>query len=109
MNIAVSPGLAPSVCSAGPMITQEMMNDAVTGTAMPSTAMAIAENTAVSTSTAVGSVASACAARTSRSASVWPSPVFTMTEVMMPAAAHTEATGSTARMPVASARYRSPA
>ena len=86
------------------MITHEMMNDAVTGTARPRTAIETAANSAVRISTAVGSVASARAAATSRSARLWPSPVLTMTEVMIPAAAQTEATGSTARIPTASAR-----
>ena len=66
--MAASGGLTPRVCRAGPMITHEMMNDAVTGTARPSTAIATAANSAVRISTAVGSVASARAAATSRSA-----------------------------------------
>src|SRR3954447_10143762 len=105
MNIAVSEAEAPSVWRAGPMTTQAMMNDAVTGTARPSTAIATAANTAVRISTAVGFVTSARAAATSRPARLWPSPVLTMTEVMIPAAAQTDATGRTDRMPMARARY----
>ena len=86
------------------MITHEMMNDAVTGTARPSTAIATAAKTAVRIRTPVGFVTSVRAAATSRSARLWPSPVFTMTEVMIPAAAQTDATGSTERIPTARAR-----
>src|SRR5688500_3204618 len=101
MNIAVSGGVTPSVCRAGPMTTQAMRNDAVTGTASPSTAIATAANTAVTTSTPVGLSVMARAAPTSIEARLWPMPVLTMTDVMIPAAAHTDATGSTERTPAA--------
>ena len=104
MNIAVSAGLAPRVCRAGPMTTQAMMNDAVTGTARPSTAMVTPANTADRISTPVGFSTIARAAPTSRSARPCPRPVFTMTDVMIPAAAQTDATGSTPRTPTESAR-----
>ena len=86
------------------MMTQLMMNDAVTGTARPRTAIAIAANSAVRISTRSWLGASARAAATSRSARIWPSPVLAMTEVMMPAAAQTAITGSPERMPAGSAR-----
>ena len=105
MNIAVAGASTPSVCSAGPITTQEMMKDAVTGTASPSTRIAPAASTAVTTSTTSGLELTASPADTRMSARLCPSPVLTMTDVMMPAAAHTVTIGMTARMPAASARY----
>ncbi len=103
MNIAAAGAATPRLSSAGPMTTQLMMKHAVTGTARPRTAIAIAAKTAVSVSTAASVGDSASAAVTSRSASCCPSPVLVMVETMMPAAAQTAATGSTERTPSASA------
>jgi hypothetical protein len=103
MNIAASGRVASTSVSAGPSTTQAMMNDAVTGTARPSTLTATAANTAVSIRITVGFEASAWAASTSPEASVWPRPVLVIVEVITPAAAHTAITGSAPRMPSASA------
>ena len=106
MNIAVSGAPTPSWISAGPMITQLRMNDAVTGTARPRIRIAIAAKSAVSATSVAWLGASASAALTRESARIWPSPVLAMVEVMMPAAAHTAITGRPERMPAASAPYR---
>src|SRR5829696_5524500 len=105
MNIAVAGAGTPSPTSAGPMITQLMMNDAVTGTASPSSEIATAASTTVITSTAVSLLVIARAAVTSRLASSWPRPVLVIVETTMPAAVHTAATGSTDRTPAASDSY----
>jgi hypothetical protein len=85
------------------MITQPMMNDAVTGTASPSRHSATAANTTVTASTAVGLSEIAWAPLTSSEAICAPSPVLVVVAVITPAAAHTAATGSTPRTPAASA------
>src|SRR6266511_3217019 len=102
MNIATSAGCTPRVISAGPITTQEMMNEAVTGTARPSTLTATAANTTVSTKMTVVLLETDWAASTSELASTRPSPVLVITEVITPAAAHTAITGSAPRMPSAS-------
>ncbi len=100
MNIAAAASGTPRVMRAGPTMTQLMMNEAVTGTARPSTVTAIAAKMHVKTRTAVGFVEIACAPLTRMSEMTWPSPVFVIVETMMPAAAHTLVTGRTERMPV---------
>src|SRR5687767_3501998 len=103
MNIAVSAGSTPSVINAGPMTTHEMMNDAVTGTARPSTDTATAASTAVSISTTTGSELTTDARSTNDPASACPSPVLVIVEVTTPAAAHTAITGNAERTPTDSA------
>src|SRR5687768_4049479 len=100
MNIAVSAGSTPSVINAGPMTTHEMMNDAVTGTARPSTDTATAASTAVSMSTTAGSEVNTDARFTKDPASASPSPVLVIVDVITPAAAQTAITGNAERTPV---------
>ncbi len=85
------------------MITQPMMNDAVTGIASPSTASATAANTAVSASMSVRLSVIASTPRTSTDENCAPSPVLVVIAVIMPAAAQTATTGSTPRTPELSA------
>src|SRR5688500_764284 len=103
MNIAVSAGSTPSVINAGPMTTHEMMNDAVTGTASPSTDTATAANTAVSIRITTSDDDSAEARSTNDPASACPSPVLVIVDVITPAAAQTAITGNAERTPVDSA------
>src|ERR1700754_2890424 len=109
MNIATAGAGTSRANSAGPMTTQLMMNDAVTGTASPRIRMATAARTALRISTTVGSSVTADAESTSRSDSTWPGtvlgmdvtprPVLVMVETTWGAAAHTAATGRTERTP----------
>src|SRR5689334_14681630 len=103
MNIAVSAGSTPSVTNAGPITTHEMMNEAVTGTASPSTDTAMAASTAVSIKTTTGSEETAEARSTSDPASACPNPVLVIVDVTTPAAAHTAITGNAERTPTDSA------
>ena len=70
----------PSVCSAGPMITAAMMNDAVTGTARPSSSTVSAASTAVIARFSPD-------APTMIDDALSPSPVSVTTATMIPAAA----------------------
>jgi hypothetical protein len=81
------------------MITQPMMKLAVTGTARPRMASAMAASTVVRASTAVGLSVIARAPLTSNEASCAPRPVLVVVAVMIPAAAQTAVTGSTPRTP----------
>jgi hypothetical protein len=104
VNIARSAGATPSVSSAGPFTTHAMMNEAVTGTASPSTPTATAESSTVRISTTVALIRDRpgqfhqCVRRVRG-----PGPVFVIVEVMAPAAAHTAITGSAPRTPIDSA------
>ena len=100
MNIAAAASGTPRVMSAGPTMTQLMMNEAVTGTASPRTVTATAAKMQVRIRMTVGSFENAWAPLMRMSEMTWPSPVFVIVETMMPAAAHTLVTGRTERMPV---------
>lgn len=97
--------LTPKVSSAGAMMTAEMMNEAVTGTASPRTDTARAAKMTVTTSSTVGLSPNMPAASTMTEARFRPSPVWVTTATMMPAAAQVATTGSTDLLPSASAVY----
>ena len=80
-----------------------MMNDAVTGTARPSSVIATAAKIAVRVSTRVALSPNAAAPSTMIPASPSPRPVSVVTPTMTPAAAQVAATGSTPRAPLDSA------
>src|SRR3954471_22992158 len=103
MNMYASGWVTPSCTNAGAMITAAMMNEAVTGTARPRTSTANADRITVQMSTAVWLSVNAFAAPTMISARFSPSPVWVVIATMMPATAQVAATGSTERVPWASA------
>ncbi len=85
------------------MITQLITKEAVTGTARPSTDTASAAKIAVKMRTAVGFSLIERAESTRIEFSCRPRPVRVIIAAMTPAAAHTAATASTPRTPVANA------
>ena len=85
------------------MITAAMMNEAVTGTARPSTSTATAASTQVTSRTPVGLSATMSARSTMIDDRSSPRPVSVSTATMRPAAAQVAATGSTPIAPLASA------
>jgi hypothetical protein len=85
------------------MMTAAITNDAVTGTASPSTSTATAASTTVASSTTVALSDSPPAKSTMIPDRLSPSPVSVVTPTMMPAAAVVAAIGSTLRAPSASA------
>jgi len=103
--MAAAGAATPRSCNAGPMIVQLMTKDAVTGTASPSTATAIAAKNAVRTRTAVGFPASVRAVPTRIEFNCSPSPVRVIIAAITPAAAQTAATANTPCTPVPRARY----